>query len=377
VLRLAQALCFILVVAELSAQEGRGLTTQVYGGFLFPHHEEMKRQEQHTKGIEFAWYAKGTGYTAMDKHFWNPRWGLGALYLDLGDTVNGKVMGPHVFIEFDLKKQAKHPTTLRFASGLGYFTRPFDPVKNPRNRANGSEVNGLMQILLTKRVTLGHGLECQGGMGITHYSNGNWKYPNYGINMLMLHGGISWFPWKANAHTSDWPKLNSDNPILRSHWSFSARTGKRQIAIDDRRNFTMFMGDIVYHRSQSKSRLWRFGFNYHFDPVYPYIKFGPWPVQNRKFGDVSEFSLAVGHEYRVGRIGLTGDFGFYLYRPTESKRMYYEALGFKIYANDRLFFMNRLRVHLFTADYIEWGIGWNIYSRRVHQPLFNKEFIFF
>jgi hypothetical protein len=128
--------CFCLVL-PLTAQHDRGLTAQAYGGFLFPHHEEMKRQEQHVYGLEVSWYAKGTGYVDMDRHFWNPRWGIGGIFLNLGDSVNGMVLGPHAFIEFDLHRKQKHNTTLRVATGPGYFSRPFDPVLNPRNRSNG------------------------------------------------------------------------------------------------------------------------------------------------------------------------------------------------------------------------------------------------
>lgn len=368
---------WVCLALPVAAQNDRGITTQAYGGFLFPHHEEMKRQEQHVHGLEVSWYAKGTGYSGMDRHFWNPRWGVGGIFLNLGDSVNGKVMGPHVFIEFDLHQRRRHNTTLRVATGPGYFTRPFDPLLNPRNRSNGSHVNGLLQILINRRQDLGKGLEWQGGAGITHYSNGNWRYPNWGVNMVMLHTGLTWFPWTGKKYDNPWPKYNSDTPALRGFWALSMRMGKRQIAIDDRRDFTLYTADLVYHYPQSRSRLWRFGLNYFFDPVYPYTNFGTWPVRNRRFADVSELAVFAGHEYRVGRIGLTADLGFYLYRPTESKRMYYEAVGFKVYATPRLYFMNRLRVHLFTADYVEWGFAYTLPDKQIRKPLFKNEFVLF
>jgi len=368
---------FLSSVSTLSAQHDRGLQVQSYGGFVFPHHEEMKRQEQHVFGFEAAWYAKGTGFKGMDRHFWSPRLGAGMLYLRMGDSLNGSVFSPNAFIEFNLKERSRSITTLRCASGVGYFTRPFNLENNLRNRANGSHLNGLIQVLVSRRQFIGHNLETNLGMGITHFSNGNWKFPNWGVNMLLGHVGLAWFLNNAPAHRPDWPRYNADTPRLRGFWNISVRTGRRQIAIDDNRNFTLFMGEVVYHHPQSRSRLWRMGLNYFFDPIYPYIKFGPWPVRNRSFGAVTELSLLLGHEYRVGRVGIIADAGLYLYRPTDSKRMYYEAVGFKYYVNPHVVLMNRLRVHLFTADYIEWGIGFNLPDNSIRKPLFKKEFVLF
>lgn len=361
----------------VSAQNERGLQLQSYGGFVFPHHEEMKRQEQHVFGFEAAWYAKGTGYAGMDRHFWSPRLGAGMLYLNMGDTLNGSVFSPMAFIEFNLKERSHSTTTLRCGSGIGYFTRPFSLENNLRNRANGTHLNGLMQLLVNRRQAIGANTEANIGLGITHFSNGNWKFPNWGVNMLLGHVGFSWFLSEGPRHRTPWPLYNADTPRLRGFWNVSVRTGRRQIAVDDSRNFTMFMGEVVYHHPQSKSRLWRLGLNYYFDPIYPYIKFGPWPVKNRSFGSVSELSFLFGHEYRVGRVGIIADAGLYLYRPTESKRMYYEAVGFKYYVNPHVVLMNRLRVHLFTADYIEWGVGFNIPDKTIKKPLFKKEFVLF
>ncbi|MBU6324025.1 MAG: acyloxyacyl hydrolase [Bacteroidetes bacterium] len=353
------------------------MQVQSYGGFVFPHHEEMKRQEQHVVGLEASWYAKGTGYKGMDRHFWNPRLGGGLLFLRMGDSLNGIALGPHGFIEFNLKERSHSVTTMRCAGGIGYFSRPFSMDNNLRNRANGTRLNGLMQLQITRRQYLGKNTEASLGLGITHYSNGNWKFPNWGINMLLGHVGLAWFFNNAPANRPAWPRFNADTPCLRGFWNVSVRTGRRQIAIDDNRTFTMFMGEVVYHHPQSRSRLWRMGVNYFFDPIYPYIKFGPWPVRNRSFGSVSEVSLLFGHEYRVGRLGIIADGGLYLYRPTDSKRKYYEAVGFKYYLNPNVVLMSRLRVHLFTADYMEWGVGFNLPDKNIRKPLFKKEFVLF
>ncbi len=372
-------LLFLLcgTAGTLSAQYDRGIQVQSYGGFVFPHHEEMKRMEQHVVGLEAAWYAKGTGFKAMDRHFWSPRLGAGMLFLRMGDSLNGSVFSPLGIIEFNLKERARSTTTMRCAGGIGYFTRPFSLDGNLRNRANGSHLNGLMQVLVTRRQYVGKNAEASFGVGITHFSNGNWKFPNWGVNMLLGQVGVSWFFAQTPANRPSWPLYNADTPSLRGFWNVSVRTGRRQIAVDDNRNFNMFMGEVVYHHPQSRSRLWRLGLNYFFDPIYPYTKFGPWPIKNRALGSVSELSLLLGHEYRVGRVGIIADAGLYLYRPTDSKRMYYEAVGFKYYLNPHVVLMNRLRVHLFTADYIEWGVGFNLPDKQIKKPLFKKEFVLF
>ena len=113
--------------------------------------------------------------------------------------------------------------------------------------------------------------------------------------------------------------------------------------------------------------MWRLGLVSFFDRTYVYEKFKPLP-KNPRLDQITELAIQGGHEYRIGRIGFVTDLGIYLYRPNNTKRKYYEGLGIKYYATNNLVLMSRLKVHLSSADYFEWGLAWNITTNKSVRP---------
>lgn len=289
-----------------------------------------------------------------------PYTGIAFNYIDLFQRINGKVLSVNGYYDAGIAGNLRTSLRARVTVGVGYLTRQWDPFTNPRNRAIGSNINGMMQAAFYMQTPVSDRCQLQAGLTLIHYSNGNWSQPNLGINMPALYLGLKTLePGSRHIRIkkrADWDHLQ---------WQLSARLGKRQMTMDDPRNIWNYLveGKLLYpHKTH---RYWVLGLIYYYDRSYLYTKFQP--LASGGLAKTSELAITGGHEYRIGKLGLMADLGFYLYRPADVKRMYFECLGLKYYATPNLVFMNRIKVHLTTADFFEWGVAWQFSSRkRVH-----------
>lgn len=68
--------------------------------------------------------------------------------------------------------------------GASFGWKEYDAVKNPNNDVVGSDINAYMDIGLTLHWNVRKCWNIVAGLNLTHYSNGNTDYPNYGVNIV-------------------------------------------------------------------------------------------------------------------------------------------------------------------------------------------------
>jgi hypothetical protein len=223
--------------------------------------------------------------------------------------------------------------------------------------------------------------------GLMHFSNANWSQPNFGINVPYLALGLkkslvhSYFrpyndkqrvgvhrteisdlrecPNRGWKHPSTYEVCGAPGEPGWSH-SVGFRMGRRQIELDQRATFTNVLVDYVAeHSAGNRGHHWRYGVNIFFDHSYLYTKFG---MVSDAYSphDFTEVAVTFGHRWQFGRWGILADAGFYLYRPKDIKRAYYEGVGLSYHINPRLQAIARLKAHLSTADYMEWGLSYTL-----------------
>ena len=344
-----------------SAKAQNGWAFRAYPGFLAAHHEDMQAMSSHSLAFEIAreWKIDSAGWIAKSQR--NPTAGLGAGYMGLFKDINGRVFSAFAYYDAGIAGKGKTTLRARLATGAGYLTRDWDPFLNRKNRAIGSNINGMMQVAFYIQTPLSKSSQLQTGLTMIHFSNGNWSQPNLGINMPSLFLGI-----KQNGTNNRYYKPRMPENWKTSELQFSARIGKRQMSMDDPTNIVNYLLEAKYFYPHKPHRYWTCGLVYYFDRTYTYEKFHP--LLKPTMSNASEIAITGGHEYRIGRVGFVADMGFYLYRPADTKRMYFQALGLKYYATPNLVIMNRLKAHLTSADFFEWGIAWQFKTKESVTP---------
>lgn len=375
-------------------------SAQLMGGYLIPHHSDMMAMYRHAAGINVKYRSainQPNGHGAnIDKMTYGYTFNL----LNLGSEVAGYAIGAGGAI---MPPSGKYNYWI-LGMGIGYLTKRYDEFTNPRNPAIGSHLNGMMH--LGYHLDVGPylnkwGWKMYAEAGMVHFSNANWRQPNFGINIpyvsigakrtLFLAGINNNVPKlvnplqlrsNASPDISNWLRgyIYSHSLAKRAPWKHikqigsspsrdcvfgpqhlvGFRLGRRQIELDQRRTFVNAV--LEYNCEFPRALLgprFRVGANVFFDKSYMYSKFGL-KSDAISLNDFTEVAITAGSRWEYGKWGFVADAGFYLYRPDDTKRRYYEGVGVTYKATQRVYIIARLKAHLSSADYMEWGLSYSL-----------------
>ena len=360
---LRQAIFWLVLFCCLASIAGTdpGITIIHNRGILWAHRKSMLHLEAPTYGYDVNLYL----FTERSDMNWSraynsPRIGITLSYLDLGKPeVTGKVFGLLPFIEFRLLHQKKQELNFRMGAGLGYLTKKWDLATNRLNNAIGTHVNGNMRLHFLYHRQIGPHWELTAVAGITHYSNGNFRLPNLGVNSVEAGIGIGYnlngIPNREGIYTPD-----STARRQRSEIRFSFGT-KETSLIYPKRVFAFDLGLRHYLFNWEKLRLCG-GLDFFYDPGYVY-RDNPNDVQGGpNMRNSMEMALCGGGELWLGKFSFIGEGGIYLYTPDMSyyKGPIYQRVGFRYKINPEWSCLTTLKAHFARADYFEWGIAYTI-----------------
>ena len=119
--------------------------------------------------------------------------GIGAAYYDFGNP--DELGNPIAVYLFQGARIARISPRLSFNYewnfGLSFGWKPYDDAVNPLNKMMGSKMNAYLNadFFLDWRVT--REVDFTAGLSLTHFSNGNTKFPNAGLNTVGTKVGLT------------------------------------------------------------------------------------------------------------------------------------------------------------------------------------------
>ena len=149
--------------------------------------------------------------------------------------------------------------------GASFGWKKYDAEKNPYNTIVGSKANAYINLgfLLNWQIT--KEVAFRAGIGLSHYSNGNTSYPNFGVNTLDGRIGLMWCP-----------QNNPDSRYQRNN----------RLAVTPKYGFKPYINYdvIVYGATKKKGIMWEEGSGtvipgvfavagLNFSPMYNFNKF--------------------------------------------------------------------------------------------------------
>ena len=357
-------------------------SAQLMGGYLIPHHSDMMAMYRHATGINVKYRSainqpNGNGAN-IDKITYGYTFNL----LNLGSEVAGYAIGAGGLV---MPQSGKYNYWI-LGMGIGYLTKRYDEFNNPRNPAIGSHLNGMMHLgyhLDAGRYLNEQGWKMYAEAGMVHFSNANWRQPNFGVNIPYLSIGAKRTLFLASNNygkvieirpeveagisnkSAPWKHIEQIGAIpsrsyVRNQHLVGLRLGRRQIELDQRRTF---VNAVLEYNCEFRRALlgprFRVGANVFFDKSYMYSKFGL-KSDAISLNDFTEVAITAGSRWEYGKWGFIADAGLYLYRPDDTKRRYYEGVGVSYKATQRVYIIARLKAHLSSADYMEWGVSYQL-----------------
>ena len=342
-------------------------SAQLMGGYLIPHHSDMMAMYRHATGINVKYRSAINQQNDNGANIDKITYGYTFNVLNLGSEVAGYAIGAGGLV---MPQSGKYNYWI-LGMGIGYLTKRYDEFGNPRNPAIGSHLNGMMH--LGYHLDVGPylnkcGWKMYAEAGMVHFSNANWRQPNFGVNIPYLSIGAkrTLFLAGINNKSAPWKHIKqigasrSRSYVKSPQHLVGFRLGRRQIELDQRRTFVN--GVLEYNCEFPRALLgprFRVGANVFFDKSYMYSKFGL-KSDAISLNDFTEVAITAGSRWEYGKWGFIADAGLYLFRPDDTKRRYYEGIGVSYKATQRVYLIARLKAHLSSADYMEWGVSYQL-----------------
>lgn len=330
-------------------------------GMYWAHRPIMLLMEAPTQAYEAEAYLltyKSSKYWA--RYYANPKIGLALSYLDLGKPeISGYAIGILPFIEFPIFQLGKVECNLKMATGLGYLSKKWDLRTNNLNKAIGSHVNGNMRVHGVMNIPLPRNLELALGAGITHYSNGNFRMPNLGVNSLELFMGINWNKKSKIIPDQAKPRGLYDS-LKHHHFEFAPMLASKMNGLIYPKRILVWGAGLRYYYRVSGRSQWGTGIDYNFDSEHVYRDNPDARTQDPNLSNSSELATVLGHELLLGKFGFVSDIGVYVYRPSRLKEFMYQRLGFKYRIHPNWIVRGTIKAHFSRADYFEWGVSYSI-----------------
>jgi len=311
--------------------------------------------------LKLLW--QNPGYTDWQRIHNIPYYGVG---LSVGDLFNPEEIGYpgslYGILGIPFKRWEKLEIYMELQLGLATHWVIYDPVKNPKNIAIGSDFTSHLNFGFRAFYPVGEKLDLGAGVSFTHFSNGGLERPNYGINQLAPYFDLKY----RLAGRPEIPELKAPDPLeLKKEIVLTGSYSRYQTITDtlDLHYYTVG-GLSTYHLWQHSEAL-KSGFGVDLN-VLTGLNIDPMGYPNPLCWD--NFTLGIGYqlEFVFDRLSMVGSLGNYavhvVYKPFHQ---FYQRIGIKFYLLKNLYTgVNVRTVNFATAEYLEFNLGYRIWSAK-------------
>ena len=197
--------------------------------------------------------------SVLDRIFGGAYQGVGIAAYTLGDKEQlGAPLAIYIFQGARLARLS-HRISLNYEWNFGLSTgwKPYDPDTNPYNVIIGSKRNAYVNADIYLNWVLSRKLDLSTGLSLSHFSNGNTRFPNAGLNLAGVKVGLNYhfnretgFFTNAMLQSSppDFPRHISYDVVLFGSWRRKAVVyGDKQIPTPDSHLVTGFNFAPMYN----------------------------------------------------------------------------------------------------------------------------------
>lgn len=177
---------------------------RVHAGLFWHHHFEMQKFNARYPAIEASVYQNTFGKNEWESAYNYPYIGATFYHANFGYNFEqnpevgealGSVYALYPFINYPLTPNHRCQLTFKLGVGLGYLTRHFENLEDPlyQNFSIGSHLNAAVNLSFEYRQRITPRLMSVASFGLTHFSNGSTKLPNYGLNTFSGALGLAYY----------------------------------------------------------------------------------------------------------------------------------------------------------------------------------------
>ena len=332
-------------------------------GTLLNHHNYMGiLNEENTWLVELYMAKQAVGSQPWHSFFGYPDYGVKLSIIDLGSpTFIGKAYTRHPFMKFYLlKNNRKFTPTITAGAGPAYVEKIFNRHSNYKNAAIGSHINAFLQLQFDLNIRVTDNIYVFTGLALSHLSNGSFKKPNAGANILStkIGAGYSFYEPKKQPLVDGFATY-----AAQKNWSYRAIVsgGLKRIDIGGDQ-----FGVLSMSFEASRKHLAFTRFSGSFDIFYDASDYHAIHHQLYYNGSINRLQTikagaAVGYELLFGeKIATNIQLGAYLHTEHKAVGSVYQRFTLRYMPIERIGVQFGLKSHMAAADYIELGCIYKI-----------------
>lgn len=333
-------------------------------GFVMPHHDFMAYfLNKHVQGFQFNVGLHTDGSKPWHHDYNYPKIGIGFFHSGLGnDAVYGKLNALYFFFDrLYLNNNSRVNFGNRIAFGLGYITKRFDLYTNPFDIAIGSRLNVYINYRFEVDVRLTPLAHFKTGLGITHSSNGNFKEPNKGINIVTASASLL-YSFADPDKSKNKSKTTTDDTI-RNQFILTGAYGWKGTSRLYRNEFPVYALSFEYSRKISKTGFLGAAISFYIDKSLPYEIENDFEIPGRKAKPMDNLRIAFNFSYemKMGRLSYLIQPGIYLKNSFKHPGLITNKIGLRYAVLDHWVISTAVKAHWTAiADVVEWGIGYKL-----------------
>lgn len=345
---------------------------KVQYGMLMSHHLELDIFRAHFTAFEVNLQKATYGKHRWETEYGYPLFGISLWYSSLGGFPEiGSAFAVYPTINFPIVQNNNQSVNFKIGLGLGYLTNHFDRITNYKNFAIGSHLNIAASLFFEYRVKLSKTLTFTTGIGLTHFSNGSMKTPNYGLNIITTSVGISSYLSNPNSLQSKkvLPELYPFEFDGRKYLSIEFATALAYKDMNEQfgKKFYVFAGFAnIMARISYKSKV-GIGIDFTNDGSDKQILETKY-IEVKNNSQLTKTGISLAYELVMDRMSVLINAGMYINGLDRSEGELYQRFALKYFIVEKLFANIVLSAHLGKAEYIGFGLGYQInfiYKRKI------------
>lgn len=340
------------------------LESRVHYGFFIHHHLEMGVFNKHFTGFELALQKSTFGKQQWEVLYQYPLVGVAFWYSPLGGFKEiGQGFALYPYINYPLNRNRDRSIHFRLGLGLGYLTNRFDPIENYKNFAIGSHMNAAVSMYFDFRFRLSDRLRMVAAIGLTHFSNGSMRTPNYGLNIPTANVGFSYFIMKPNPYLDRMlrPQLYPFEFDGKKWFSveFSAALGFKDMTQQIGQRFLVYnVAANALKQVSPKSKI-GIGLDATYDASDKSI-LGINGIPYDHGWQLIKPGANIAYELLMQKTSFLFNVGMHLGSKEKSEGDVYQKLAVKHLISNNLFASATLTAHFGKAEYIGFGLGYRL-----------------
>lgn len=332
-------------------------------GFIMQHRNTMGHLIQgHIFGgtVEYVRPTKGDKLWHYENNF--PESGIAFSYYNLGNPAQlGDLYALAPFYDIPLKEK-KSPSRLylRLSTGVAYATKKFDPITNHKNNVISVSFNAFVNFKWFYQFDINERLRFEAGLNFAHASNGKYKAPNLGINMLTLNSGLT-YKIRSKKECPQIVCSDSSTCAPSKHEVYAlAAVGFNEVEPPGGSKYVAQTYTLGYYYNLRNTHKFGGGIDVYYLGAVKEEIYREDSVRYKSALSYAQVGAKFSYAYNVGRTTFPVEFGYYLKTPYTGDGMFFHRIGVRQYLRNNIILNFSLKTHWAVASFFEFGAGYRI-----------------